>query len=628
MKWLGGGLTCVNVATLSGLLLGMLAGGLGNRSATLSIGLGLAAGILAYLNIYDPKVKAPEKVLEPPYGKQKKKEAQPAPPSYRAVWLWLLAVCFAMFAVRSFVWLLYIENDQLKIQSPNNLGDLALHITYLRNFANGVPLWPENPIYVLSSVRYPAGIDLFNALLLLSGIDLRHGLIWVGLLASLATFYAFWRWAGAFGVAGFLFNGGLAGFAIASTLKWMDYQGGPTIAWKSIPLAMFVTQRGLLYAIPAGLLLLYQWRAKFFGRDVLAQVHGRAEARPPDAPPLPFWVECSLYATMPLFHLHTFLALSIALGFWFLIGHNAIRKQLLLLVGCALIPATFFVWLITDHFQARSVLEWKIGWVQRAASGNEFARPFFEFWGMNFGIVLPLALFLLGSLIWNAWKSDRKFLFHLAPSLAFMIPAAAIFILACLIKFAPWEWDNTKIMIWAYFMILPFLWRDLIAPWPEPVRVGVCVALFGSGFVSLMGGLAARGYDFAARSELDAVAIGVRKIPAEARFAAFPVYNHPLLLNGRKVVVGYPGHLWTQGFADYGRVNDQLTALMNGAPNWREIARQLKVRYLFWGREEKINYSASARPWEKGMIPVASGNWGAIYDLEPAEASAVSSRTH
>jgi hypothetical protein len=40
------------------------------------------------------------------------------------------------------------------------------------------------------------------------------------------------------------------------------------------------------------------------------------------------------------------------------------------------------------------------------------------------------------------------------------------------------------------------------------------------------------------------------------------------------------------------------------------------VRYLFWGREEKINYPMSGRPWEKTIVPVASGNWGAIYDLE------------
>ena len=97
------------------------------------------------------------------------KDAGDGPRSYKAIWLWLVAVCFAMFAIRSFCWLLYVDSDQLKIQSPNNLGDIALHITYIRNFASGVPLWPENPIYLFSSVRYPAGIDLFNGLLLLIG---------------------------------------------------------------------------------------------------------------------------------------------------------------------------------------------------------------------------------------------------------------------------------------------------------------------------------------------------------------------------------------------------------------------------------------------------------------------------
>jgi len=148
-----------------------------------------------------------------------------------------MAACFALFALRSFCWLLYIEGDQLRIQSPNNLGDLALHITFIKNFAGGVALWPDNPIYVFSKLRYPAGMDLFNGLLCLVHVDLARGLVWTGLIASLATFYAFFRWAGTFGVAGFLFNGGIAGFEFLRTLKFVDYQGGKTIAWKSIPLS-------------------------------------------------------------------------------------------------------------------------------------------------------------------------------------------------------------------------------------------------------------------------------------------------------------------------------------------------------------------------------------------------------
>jgi hypothetical protein len=632
MKWLSAGLTFVNIATVCGLLLGMVAGGLNQAIAILSICFGCAAGVFAYLGTQDSRVRtkvaAAFPTKESKRSRRKRKElasstSHPTQRSYEAVWLWLAAFCFAIFAFRSFCWLLYVDGPQLRIQSPNNLGDIALHITYIRNFASGVALWPENPIFAFGTVRYPAGIDLFNALLTCLGLNLRQGLIWVGLLASLAACYAFWRWAGVFGIAGFLFNGGVAGFEIVQTLKWLDYQGVPSIAWKSIPLAMFVTQRGLLYAIPAGLLLLCQWREKFFGENSVAAVadRGKHEDRLQRSrlQLLPFWVECSLYASMPFFHLHTFIALSFALGFWFLIGNAATRKQLLLLAGCAFLPATFFVWVVSDHFRAASILEWKPGWVQTV---GDFAKPFFEFWWVNFGITLPLVLLLIGICFWRARKSGMRSIFQLPTNLAFLIPASAIFIVACLWKTAPWEWDNIKVIIWAYFMVLPFLWEDLIARWPGPVRAGVCVALFGSGFISLIGGLAAGqpGFGFASRGELDAVGIALRKLPVEARFAAFPTYNHPLLLNGRKVVVGYPGHLWTQGL-DFTPINNRLTSLMNGAADWRETARSLGARYIFWGQEEKTNYSTSTRPWEKSSPCVASGDWGAIYDLGPPKGS-------
>ena len=197
------------------------------------------------------------------------------------------------------------------------------------------------------------------------------------------------------------------------------------------------------------------------------------------------------------------------------------------------------------------------------------------------------------------------------------MPAIAIFIFGFLVQTAPWDWDNLKLIIWAYFLVLPILWTELIARWSIPVRVGVCVALFGSGFVTLLGGLAANrtGWGLADRAELDAVGDAVRRLPAEARFAAYPTYNHPVLLQGRKVALGYPGHLWSQGF-DYTNTYNLLTKLMQGSENWREIARALRIRYIFWGREETTNYPASKQPWKTIAPLVAAGPWGAIYDLE------------
>lgn len=645
MKWFTGGITFVNTATIIGLILGVVGGGLNPSFAGLALLLAFAAAIWAWSGsstFYPRKVIAAAPAAPLPKSKRARRrmklavEAPPPPDGKRRwdlVWAWVVGIAFLMFAIRSFCWVLWVDGNNLKIQSPNNLGDLALHITYIKYFANGVPLWPDNPIHAFSKLRYPAGIDFFDSLLLLQHIDLVRALVWTGLLGSVATFYAFYRWGGAFGVAGFLFNGGLAGFEFLHNWTFSDYSE-TRIAWKSIPLTMFVTQRGLLYAIPAGLLLLLHWRRKYFpiaGDESLPRYRGL----------VPWWVEWSVYAVMPFFHVHTFLALSGVLAFWLVIGDWEMRKQIALLLIAAFLPATWIVWMITDHFQAKSILGWAPGWLQ---SDPAFSTSGYGFWLTNFGLTLPAMIVLVAVLWWrllrrpkpettpeastseaepNEAKTSliRLIQERLGPSagqaFAFVTPGAAIFIFALFVKTAPWSWDNMKLLVWAYFLFLPFLWRELIAKWPIPVRGGVCFLLFFSGFVSLIAGLEVGipGYDIANRTELNSIALAVDKIPIGERFAAFPIYNHPLLMDGRKMVLGYPGHLWTQGF-DYGTIENQLRALMMGLPAWQKIAQDLHARYLFWGNQEKQAYGSSSQPWRDKVAVVASGPWGTIYDLQ------------
>src|SRR3954453_11247918 len=325
MKWVTAGVTFVNLSVVCGLFLGLAGRGFNTLNATLALVCGAAFAVAALLGTRDgtPGNKvtndsAPEqkqrKVSEP--QDHQNADIPFALMRYRRVWFWAVAICFAMFAVRSFCWLLYIDGSELKIQSPNNLGDLSLHLTLIKNFANGVALWPDNPIFALSKLRYPAGIDLFNGLLCLVHIDLLIGLVWVGLLSSLAIFYGFYRWGGTFAVAGFLFNGGIAGFQFLKTWKFLDYQGAAAdiahkpIAWKSIALSMLVTQRGWLYAIPAGLVLLWHWREKFFYQCPVGEIGDAGQSADAvtnepvavTAPiyrkgPLPWWVELSIYAS-------------------------------------------------------------------------------------------------------------------------------------------------------------------------------------------------------------------------------------------------------------------------------------------------------------------------------------------
>ncbi len=565
MKFVGVYAVTICVSVLAACLVGW--GGLTAQTALIALLIGGAAGLYAAKSC--SAVKACPRSDRP-----------------RAFWEWFTVITFALFALRAFCWLIFQNGDSIKTLSPNNLGDLCLHLTYIRYLASGVPFWPDNPIFAAGKLHYPLGVDLFNSLLALRGVPVERGLIWMGLIGSLATGLALWRWGGAFAMAGFLFNGGLAGFAICESHRLADFQAD--LAWKSIPLSMFVTQRGLLYALPAGLLLLACWRARFFSENT--------------APRVPPWMELLLYSTMPLFHLHTFLFLSFLLAIWLILGVS--RKEIFKLLACSVLPATLLVSQVAGFQGHNSLIHLKPGWMQDD-------QNFFLFWFLNFGI-LPLLMGILCVILVRQFPRRRT-------SALFVLPATALFVLSCFVMWAPWPWDNTKFMIWCYLAVLPFLWRDLVAPRPLPARILICGTLFFSGFISLLGGLdrSHTGYDIGRRTELASLASALKELPKEAVFAACPTWNHPLLLNGRKLAVGYDGHLWSHGI-DYPSSMRRLDSLMMGNPDWLQAAAGLNIRYLFWGALEQEKYPGSSQPWKTISPCVAKDDWGAIYQLQPA----------
>ncbi len=730
-------LYAVASSVLLGLMLGFQNGSLDTQIAVLSLAGGAIFGFFGWW----------------------RSRSDPALPRPQG-WGWLPVVIFALFSLRAFLWLIFLEGDDVRVLSPNNLGDMSLHLTFIHYFANGAPLWPDSPIFSAGKLTYSAGMDIFNSLLVLAGVDVVRGLVWAGLLGALATGFALWRWGGAFTLMGFLCSGGLVGFACMAGGPeqpfFQDYQA--EWAWKSLPLAILVTQRGFLFALPAGLLLLSSWRTRFF-------LDGEGWR-------MPFAGELLLYAAMPAFHLHTFIALSFMLAVFFIVRAPA-RVRIARLVGAAFVPATLLVYLTVGMLKTNAepmrqelsslanppprppieALGWQPGWMVNddatTSAWNAFAADspvaasfpahgrFLIFWLGNFGLLplllvpLALALFpgsvrplhawlllaaavlltpLLGG--WDAYQREslgallggpgpharlrgslpamlaiatlviafilhrrnagdhglRRVLFafagivvtdglfaglhawnHHVPLLranaiplllgtflfavvlwrlgrsgkgsqwpaAFVFPALYLFFLCCNVKFATWDWDNTKLMIWAYLMVLPFLWDLLIVRWNPMVRAAICILLFFSGFVSLVGGIDGRhsGHPIAERSKLDGVREAVRGIPITATFAAQPTYNHPLLLCGRKLVMGYEGHLGSHGIR-YEATHDELSALMTGDPDWRSLAARLGARYLFFGSGELQEWPASSQPWRSEAKLVASGEWGELFDLE------------
>jgi hypothetical protein len=583
MNFVAALLYAVSSSTLLAVALAFFRGSLSPADAGAALGVGL---LVASWTLWE--------------GRNRSRSSRPPGP-----WEWAAIVAFALISLRIFLWVVFIDGDEIKVLSPNNLGDLSLHLTYLRYLANGAPFWPDNPIFTGGKLTYPVGVDLFHSLLTLLGVDALRGFVWIGLAGSALTGAALWRWGRGFALLGFLGNGGFAAAALFWNWRLVDFQAD--FAWKSIALALFATQRGLLFALPAGLLLLGNWRARFFS------------AEDDDGWRLPRWGEVLLYASLPLFHFHTFLFLSVLLAAWF-VGHASARRELIRLVGAAFIPAAALVLLVTGGLKGGRMLGWKPGWMWDDAPflqwcGQHFGEPArlyaaLAFWPLNFGVLPLFIAALIVVLLRRARTTGAR---------AVVFPALLIFLVCCFVKFAPWEWDNTKLMLWSYLAVLPFLWTELLANWPGWARGAACAALFGSGFLSTLGGLDAthRGHSIASRAELDGVAYAVSAISITERFAGAPTYNHPLLLCGRKMALGYLGHVASHGLA-WEAPAAKLEALMNGDATWRELAGELDCRYLFWGHNEAEAYPNSSQPWRETTRLLASGEWGAIYDLRSA----------
>lgn len=483
---------------------------------------------------------------------------------------WIMILIYSCAAARAFFWLIYPSGDAWKILSPNNLGDLALHLSFIRWLAVAPHWWPASPILAGDPLRYPLGSDLFNALLLRVGMPAETGLVWCGVIGAILTGFALWRWGKEVALAAFLFSGGCGAFLLFTQGWCADPEA--SVEWKNLFLALFVTQRGFLFALPAGLLLITAWRTEFFGEGNRV---------------IPLSSQALLLAATPLFSIHSALFLGSAMaGLWVMAPVSRPMLARLALVASPVMGLCG--WLVASGaggFSAVHSLGIAPGWMSDGTFG---------FWLWNFGIALPLAFVFCILLMRHGSSAEAR---------AFVWPAGVMFAACLFIRFAPWPWDNTKLMLWSWIVIMPFLWRGIFDGRSLPLRVIASALLFGSGALTLAAGLDARhGYDLVKRADLGNASALLRQVPPGAVIACSPEYNQPVLMIGHRVVCGYEGHLWSHGL-DYKSRWEALNEIMKGEPDWKEKARTLGISFIFWGEPEKTRWPDSKLPWAKDPAP-------------------------
>ena len=499
------------------------------------------------------------------------RSVSPSPSRSLTFWDWAMITLFAAASARAFLWLIYVDGDSLKVLSPNNLGDLSLHLAFIHHLAATAHWWPQSPILAGDPLRYPLGADLFNALLLRAGVSPEISLLWCGILGASIAGYSLLRWGGAMALATLLFNGGCAGYLFIK-VGWGADPDAST-EWKNLFLTLFVTQRGFLFALPAGLFLLAAWREETFGKagNVI----------------LPLPVQALLLGTVPLFSIHAALFLGVAMTGLGLLSPGS-RRRMIRLALLAWPVMAFFGWLVTSGAGGPSAvhsLGWATGWMGDGTVG---------FWLWNFG--MSLLLYILLTLLLMKRGADDE-------ARSFVWPAAFVFLLCMIIRFAPWPWDNMKLMLWSWLVIAPYLWSVLLCSRPFWIRLSVLVLLFGSGAATLLAGLDGRhGYELIKRSSLDQTAWVLRDASPDALIATAPEYNHPVLMLGHPVVCGYEGHLWSHGLDYKGRLA-VLNSIMMGDFGWGGRARALGVSYLYWSDLEAKRWPDSKLPWAREATP-------------------------
>lgn len=497
----------------------------------------------------------------------------------------LFITVFVLFAAwRHFTWMMFPIENHWATFSANNYGDLPLHINFIRAFAGGIDFPPRNPIYASELLRYPYGADFYNSLWEILGVRLQGHLFIVGIFATLASLVLLRSFAGWWGMGAFFLSGGLAGWSILTSAPALSQSA---IDWKNLFLSVFITQRGMLFALPLGLILLILMRGHFSGKRIL----NKGELT----------IAGLIWGFLPLFHLHAFVILSLIIGFTAIefYGFLGAWRKLVALRAfrIAFLPAIYFVLYSTDFFRAAGVAHWSWGWTKKEET------PLFQFLTWNFGpwLLVPI---LIGAILFQMRGSlERDKLRRLWIEFGVY---CGLWLLFFNFMLAPWDWDNIKLLIWPYLgfaRLLYLVFEPRLGRFLGDFEKIVCaVILFLSGTVVVSESLsqppmkAPTIYSF---SELAMTAGALKHVPHSAVFAANPSFNHPLTYFGRLRAVGYDGHLWSHGINGNEAVR-KLNQLLNGALGGNEVvqlARELGVTHIFWGPEERRRFDVQEAPW-------------------------------
>ena len=251
-----------------------------------------------------------------------------------------------------------------------------------------------------------------------------------------------------------------------------------------------------------------------------------------------------LSGLLPFFHTHTYISIVILSVSWVVVAGliisikqpkfrkrylKAIFLYFLALGGMSLIQLP---WFLSQNNQ----LPFEFGWMK----GNE---NFFWFWFKNTGFFWPLAFL-------GFWKGKFS---GFVKTLA--VASWSLFLLPNLFRFAPWGYDNLKILTYWYLINSMLVITGLLWLWQKKLAGKIIagllfMSLIFSGLVEVARIIPTSRVQIGLWSDKDfQLAKSLRqKTEPKAIFLTATIHDHPVTaFAGRKIVIGFPGNMWSWG---------------------------------------------------------------------------------
>lgn len=505
---------------------------------------------------------------------------------------------------------MFLKDGGIFTGGSNNLGDLPFHLGAIFSFTEGANFPPENPNFAGARFTYPFVADLITAYFVKLGANVKDAMLvqnvaWAfSLLVILERFvFKLVNDRTAARIAPFLlfFSGGLGfiwffsdyGAQAKSFYEFLsalpkDYTIGPDFKWGNSLTTLFITQRSLLLGMPITLIVLgVLW--KLFATEDTEKASRRFS--------FVYVVVGLLAGLLPLIHLHSLFVLFVVGAFCLVIKPSYWRELISFAAGVCVIAVPELIWSMSGSAtEASEFVSRHFGW--DAGQNN-----IFWFWIKNTGIFIPL----IAAGIYLIWFTQRKEESkkekvkskkqEVAPPvneplllLLFYVPFVLVFVLSNLFKFAPWQWDNIKLLIYWWVGSIPLVAHGLAFLWRSGTALKVVTGIFVvvltvSGAIDVW--RVVSGQINYGVFDKDAVEIAneIRtRTPRAAVILNAPTYNTAAVLSGRLSLMRYDGHLSSHGIKYSERLAD-VKAIYSGLPNTDALIEKYGIDYVLLGPE-------------------------------------------